>query len=854
MTAVTAAPGTRREQWRPWLIAAAALLLTALVYVALRQLLQQVHYADVVRQIAAQPLSALAWSALATAVSYLVLTGYDVSALEYAGVSAPRRTVLLTSFIAYALGNSVGLGVLTGGAVRMRLYLAAGIDAARIAQAAAFNAVAFFVGMTAFAAAGLMWGAPQASKLLHVPPVALRGLGCLLLLAVAAFILLCARRRELRIGPRRRLLLPPPGLALRQLAISAADLSASAAALWVLLPGDVIGLPAFFAWYAMAVALGLVSHVPGGLGVFEAVILFGCSTHAQPGQIVGALVLYRVIYYLLPLVLAAMLLAVYELRTGIAAPLARAASAASPLLLATLTFIAGGWLLVSGVTPASSEATDLLAMHVPLPLVEASHFIGSVAGFAMLVVARGLLHRLDAAWWTAFLLAIVAAVLALPKGIALTEASYLTLLAFLLVSSRKHFRRRSALFSQWLTPQWLLAVAWVVGVCVLLLLFVYRQVDYHQKLWWQFEFDAHAPRSLRAMMGVALAGLAVALWRLLRPAPGAPALPTPSELQHAARIVAAQPFADACLVQMGDKHLLFSQSGRSFLMYARQGRSWVSLFDPIGECEEAPELVWRFIELADRHGGRAAFYQVRPEGLAMYLDAGLRAFKLGEYAYVPLAPFTLKGSKRAALRQAVNRAGRDGLRFALLAPEQVRGVMSELGAVSQEWLAGSRTREKGFSLGAFVPEYIAQQPVAIVCKEQRIIAFANVLCTTVHREVSVDLMRHCSTAPGGTMDFLFVQLMLHFRAQGYERFGLGMATLSGMAAHALAPRWHRFGRLLFDYGENFYNFRGLRSFKEKFDPVWEPRYFAAPGGAASLLALADTATLIGGGLKGVIAK
>lgn len=101
------------------------------------------------------------------------------------------------------------------------------------------------------------------------------------------------------------------------------------------------------------------------------------------------------------------------------------------------------------------------------------------------------------------------------------------------------------------------------------------------------------------------------------------------------------------------------------------------------------------------------------------------------------------------------------------------------------------------------------------------------------------------------MDFLFTKLMLHARAAGYRRFGLGMAPMSGMASHELAPRWHRFGRLLFDHGETFYNFRGLRSFKDKFDPVWEPRYLAAGGGITPLLTLGDVAALISGGLRGV---
>lgn len=851
MTAVNA---SRWSRWRPWAIGGVVLALSALVFDALRGLLREVSYAEVVQQISTQPASDLMLAGLATVLSYLVLTGYDFSALRYAGAKVRRSTILLTSFIAYALGNTVGLGVLTGGAVRMRLYTAAGIDAVRVAQAAAFNAGAFVIGMTVFGAAGLLWGAPDVAALLHLPSWLLRAIAVLLLLAVGALIWAAARNREIRVMNRWQVRLPPPELAIRQLLISALDLTASAAALWFLLPSNIVGLPAFFAWYAMAVALGLASHVPGGIGVFEAVILLACGGRAPPEQIISALVLYRIIYYLLPLMAAGMLLAGYELRSGVAAPIGRAAVAISPLILATLTFIAGAWLLVSGVTPLSGAATDLLELHVPLPLVEASHFIGSVAGFAMLVVARGLFHRLDAAWWSAFLLALIAAVLAMPKGIAVSEGAYLTVLAFLLLASRRQFERRSALFSQALGGAWILSIAWVVAAAVLILFFAYREVAYDRELWWVFEFDANAPRGLRAMMGVMLAGLGFAMWQLLRPSPGVPALPDAADLDRAAAIVSAQPHADSSLVLMGDKHLLFSTSGNAFLMFGRQGRSWISLFDPVGPRAEWPDLIWRFIEEATDHGGRAIFYQVRPESLSLYLDAGLRALKLGEYAYVPLQEFGLQGSKRADLRHAVNRAERDGLTFGVIPPDEVRAVLPELRAISAAWLTQSRTREKGFSLGAFRDEYLLRGPIALVRQRGAVIAFANVLCTQQSSEVSVDLMRQVPGAPSGTMDFLFTQLMLHFKAQGVQRFALGMAPMAGMAAHELASNWHRFGRWLFDSGESFYNFRGLRSFKDKFQPVWEPRYLAAPPGMATLLSLADVTALIAGGLRGVISK
>ena len=157
-------------------------------------------------------------------------------------------------------------------------------------------------------------------------------------------------------------------------------------------------------------------------------------------------------------------------------------------------------------------------------------------------------------------------------------------------------------------------------------------------------------------------------------------------------------------------------------------------------------------------------------------------------------------------------------------------------------------------MGAFVDAYVGRQTVALVRQHGCLVAFATVLDTDTRSEASIDLMRHVSPMPYGTMDFLFVRLMLHFAQAGHARFGLGMAPLSGMASGPLAPYWHRAGRLLFAHGEEFYNFRGLRAFKEKFEPQWEPRYLATPGGVAPLLVLADIAALIAGGLKGVIAK
>jgi phosphatidylglycerol lysyltransferase len=111
-------------------------------------------------------------------------------------------------------------------------------------------------------------------------------------------------------------------------------------------------------------------------------------------------------------------------------------------------------------------------------------------------------------------------------------------------------------------------------------------------------------------------------------------------------------------------------------------------------------------------------------------------------------------------------------------------------------------------------------------------------------------MRYGEGAPKGVIDYLLIECMLWGRAQGYKWFNLGMAPLSGLEEHPLAPAWHKLGRLVQRYGENFYHFEGLRKFKEKFLPVWRGRYLAAPGGLSLAGALVDVTTLISGGGAG----
>ena len=328
--------------------------------------------------------------------------------------------------------------------------------------------------------------------------------------------------------------------------------------------------------------------------------------------------------------------------------------------------------------------------------------------------------------------------------------------------------------------------------------------------------------------------------------------PTPDadEVARAGALAERSPSTYAYLVLLADKSLLFDGPGTGFVMYSVSGGSWITMGDPVGPPEAVGELARAFHERCDRAGAQTVFYQVHPANLHVYVDMGLSLIKIGEEGRVPLKGFSLVGRARKNLRHMLNKARDAGYSFRMAPAADVAKLMPELRAISDAWLTAKKLREKGFSLGFFDEAYLSRFPIALVEQNGKVVAFANLWPGGGRAELSIDLMRHLPDASNGVMDTLFIELMLWGAAEGYQWFNIGMAPLSGLNDSLLAPLWSRFGEMIFQHGENFYNFQGLRRFKEKFDPVWESRYLASPGGLALPRILAEVTTLIQRGSKG----
>ena len=828
-----------------------ALLVCALLLLGFQRLTQSLDYHAVIKHLRRLPLIAVVEALAAMALSYLGLIGRDAVALRYIGVRLPLPTLCLGAITGSALGNVAGFSVLTGGAVRYRIFGPTGVRAEQVARMSVLTGATFSLGLVVLSGLSAAIAAPTVGAVLGVPSSRILA-GGLAALALSGGLIAWSATGEHVIRVRGlHFELPGFDFNIAQLGLIALDVFGAGLVLWALLPAAHVGFAAFIALYTVAMLLGVIAHTPGGIGVFEAAMLYALGGTVPASAAVAALLAYRAIYFGLPLLLSAGLLAAFETRTA-ARWLRRARAPAAgrerlaPIFLGVITFAIGVMLVVSGATPAFNQRLELLHDVLPLWVLEGSHLLGSVLGVWLLFVARGLLQRLDAAWWLALCVAAASLLLSLAKGLAFVEAGILGFLIVLLLLTRGHFRRPASLFRKPFTLGWWVSIAIVLAVAFWVLFFAFRRVPYSQDLWWQFELDEKAPRALRATVGAALFASAVALWQMLRLTPGKLTAPSALDLSDAERIVRRQERSDAMLAMMGDKTFLFSPSRTAFLMYARRGRSWVALYDPVGPREEWAGLIRQFVALAHANGGRAAFYQVRPESLPLYLDAGLRLLKLGEEARIQLPEFGLEGSRRANLRYALKRGERDGLTAEVVAPNGLAAVLPTLNTISEAWLRGRRGREKGFSVASFGSANLKSQSVMLVRQHGAPVAFAAFMTTDLHTDATVGAMRHTPEASPYAMEYLFTKLALHLKQTGYTTFSLGMAPLSGLTPSPLARRWHRVAHLVWRYGGRVYNFQGLRTFKSKFGPVWEPRYLAASGSMGSFLALADIAVLAGG--------
>lgn len=835
---------------------------------ALYHLLRPVDAADVMAQVKGMPLPTLAGAILATAVAYTALIGYDVFALRFIGHNLPARVIALGGFLGYAFGNTIGISVVSGGAVRYRIYSAFGLNAFEVAAVSTYIAMALGTGLSLIGLVALSIYPGVVGDLLPLPATTVGvGAGGIAVAAIAAIAWISWSGRSLTFW-KFDLRLPSPASLGGQLAVTLIDVAAAALTLWILMPQ---GTPPFFAFvaiYAIATMVGVASHVPGGVGVFETVVIGTLPASVPVGEAAAGLLLFRMIYYLLPFILGFALVSFNEAR-AFGGPVARwfgrgstqmrpavdALNEVAPSLVAMAVFGLGAYLLLVSMVPTIRGEALADGDFIAAVLLEGGTLVSAMSGAVLLILSHGLLRRVSGAFWMTIVVLVGGIVASLLNDMDYESAAVLLAGIALLFPFKAAFYRSARLTDGLFSPSWFAVTFGVALAAAAFFFFVHRAIPYSNDLWIQISHGANTPRALRAGLAASAVLLVFSVVVASRPVRRKSVDPLdPGIMDRVAQIVSQSDEPRGCLAFAGDKRFLFSDRGNAFVMYGVHGATWVTLGDPIGAKDEVADLCWSFIDQAERANCRPVFYEVGQDNMAIYVEMGLSLHKIGEEAVIDLRRFSLSGSSFKSVRAAFNKCKREGLAMEMLQPPHAPALLDELDNVSQAWLGGKSGRERGFSIGTFDASYLDRFPIAIIRRGDRVLAFANLMAPGTGKRVSIDLMRYLPDDATGLMDFLFLSLIEHFRDTGVEEFSLGVAPLSGLSERSLDRLWTRFGALIFRHGGAFYNFVGLRRYKQKFHPDWRACYIALPPGLSPTRAMSDVTLLIAGGPRGLIGK
>jgi phosphatidylglycerol lysyltransferase len=285
-----------------------------------------------------------------------------------------------------------------------------------------------------------------------------------------------------------------------------------------------------------------------------------------------------------------------------------------------------------------------------------------------------------------------------------------------------------------------------------------------------------------------------------------------------------------------DKSYHFSSSRRSVVAYRVACSVAVSLGDPVGPADELASTVRSFLDFCAETGWTAAFHQVLPDLLPVYRRHGLYVLKIGEEALVNLERFATRTSQQRNFRRTRRRLGAGGYRVTREPGPHPESVLDEAEEVSREWLSLPGRRERSFALGRFDRGYLAGHPLVVVRDPaDRLVAFANQVPGIQSGVATVDLMRHRRETPNGLMDYLFSELMRLVHGEGYRWFSLGMAPLAGVPEKPRAGLAERAVHEVYEHSTTLFSFKGLRSYKAKFEPAWEQRFLVYQNGHPGLL-------------------
>ena len=750
---------------------------------------------------------------------------YDVILVRVLQIKVPKKELLEQSFIANSFSNLIGFGGLIGAMLRTYFFHKLENDKRRLLSVIASVSFFYLTGISV-----LSWVVTIFYR--HFPLfVDIKWL-YFAVLAVSLYLPVFIMIHLINAKKNNQSLISI-NAGMKLIAVSIVEWFAVFIAIYILsnILGISIPMTKLFPVYISSACAGIISMIPGGLGSFDLVFIWGMQDlHIPQEKVLVLLLLYRIGYYFIPfLVSSVFFVKLYwkkwnqswnDLPKAIVQGL-------SHIILTLLVFSSGLILLLSASVPGIMSRLRMAQELLAFPIINVSHQLSVATGFLLLGLSRGIEYSVKRTYDVTMFALILAALFSIFKGIDYEEAIFLIIVALILRMSKGQFYRESYVLTWGKT---LFDVSIIVIITSMYLIIGYlnlpsAKLAMPEKLLPYVIVDSH-DLFTSAFIGLLIAFMILSAGYLISlPKKWVFEKSSDMEKEILDHFYKYKGKVLSHLILLHDKFIFWNSKRNILFSFQQYADKLIVLGEPVGEEAEISNAIAEFQEKADLYGYTLVFYQVGEKMLPLLHNHGFAFFKLGEEAVIDLKEFSLSDDKLQNLQAIENKFSRDQYTFELLEPPFSEKLFQELKEISIDWLQGRK--EKGFSLGYFDKNYLNKAPIAIVRDNNlQILGFVSIMYVYDQQTISVDLMRFKHDVRPGTVDFLFLSLIEWAKSQGYERLNLGMAPLANVGLSKFAFLSEKIASQIFLHGHLIYHFEELEEFKEKYTNIWKPKYIA----------------------------
>ena len=628
------------------LIAPLGIIIFVVAIMLLSNEMKNYSYQQILDTLKAIPSFKIILALILALTYYLILGGYDVVAFKFINVPLKFKNVVFTCFISNALGNNTGYSMLFGGSIRYRLYSLYNVSMLNVTKVLFFSSATIWFGLLIIGGIVFTFFPVNFTDTKFFFSSSLP-LGILFLTIVTLYTLLSLfKSKPIKLFNKWTITFPNIKITLWQMLLATADWVIASCTLFVLLPQGEISYITLLQIFLVAQMLGILSQVPGGMGVFETAIVMMLPEATQSSYVMGALLAYRAIFYFFPLGIALLLLASHEFfrakkRFKVLTRFygGRMASLI-PQALSVSIFIGGAIILFSGVTDVSSSIIHRLDNYISPVILDSLHFAISVIGIMLLFISRGLVLRIKRAYTLAVVLLSLLFPLALINGYGYEKIVFLLVLLSLVIPAKKYFYRNLSLIAVKMNMLWFSLISAVFIASTWLCFFVYRPDLYSWNKFINILFSASdAGRSLRICIGMVITiGIIIIaeMWKRYRYKQSHIDLDNVKKISDSSKYVYSN--------YAFENRNLFDMNAGSFMMYSQINNNAIVFGDPVGDNKSSKELIWDFKEMTDSKNINPTFVYLGYKNLKIYDDIGLDIASFGVDANVSLKNFS-KDSK-----------------------------------------------------------------------------------------------------------------------------------------------------------------------------------------------------------------